>query len=393
MRKFFNICNIYISLWCLYYLQGTFYEVGSYISQGTLIAALCISIYYFLKVNVVYSVPIYLKCLNVLLVFFTIYGLLNILNGEIIHGVSPFSYLKAILISLLTVYPFYSFTRQRLFSESSFRVWALLFVVVAILSYYRERNELFLAAFEIGSTKEDFVNNSAYTLLALFPLVALYKHKPYIQYLLLTILSIFIIMGMKRGAVLIGCICIIWFFFCSYNHSSYRKRLWSSFLFAILVIVIVSQVEMLLSSNDFFNERILQTMAGDSSGRDEIYANYSDYFLTRTSFISFLFGSGADATLRLFGHFAHNDWLEIAINNGLLGLFLYVIYFGALFVECRMSKGDQTIYLMLTLFSIICFAKTFFSMSYNDMSFILTAGVGYSVAQIQMKKISQKQHN
>ena len=33
--------------------------------------------------------------------------------------------------------------------------------------------------------------------------------------------------------------------------------------------------------------------------------------------------------------------------------------------------------------------EDFFSMSYNDMSFILTAGVGYSVAQVQMKKISQ----
>jgi hypothetical protein len=93
------------------------------------------------------------------------------------------------------------------------------------------------------------------------------------------------------------------------------------------------------------------------------------------------FGSGANATLSISSLYAHNDWLEIAINQGVFGLIIYFFYWIMFFRECSSKSYTPYARLAMQLLFIIYFMKTFFSMSYNDMTVGATLVLGYCLAQ------------
>ena len=67
----------------------------------------------------------------------------------------------------------------------------------------------------------------------------------------------------------------------------------------------------MMSSNDYFLQRIKATKEGDSSGRDSIYSFFWTYFTERADFVHYLFGRGANGTLEIYYNYAHNDWLRL----------------------------------------------------------------------------------
>lgn len=70
-------------------------------------------------------------------------------------------------------------------------------------------------------------------------------------------------------------------------------------------------------------------LEGNVSGRDRIYANIFNGWLDSDNFINLLFGYGFAGSRLLSGsgHFAHNDWLELLSNFGLLGVTIYIVLF------------------------------------------------------------------
>ena len=231
MSKYFNICNFYILLWCLYSLQGTLYTGGSIISQGILAILLLISLYYTVYANVNYQLPPYMKMLNVMLVMFTIYGVALIISGEELSikeecagVVSNKDYLKNIYMSLLPIYAFYVFTKTGQLTGLIIKRWILVFLSVAVLCFFRNNAEAIARAEEIMSLQEEFTNNSGYLFLAIIPLLLLFK-KPFVQYILFLVCGIFIIAAMKRGAILIFALCLPLFMHSTLKALSFRKKM------------------------------------------------------------------------------------------------------------------------------------------------------------------------
>ena len=85
-----------------------------------------------------------------------------------------------------------------------------------------------------------------------------------------------------------------------------------------LIIAVALFVIKLMSESSYFAQRIDQTIAGDSSGRDDLYKSLWDILISEQDLFYILFGRGADATWALVGNYAHQDWLETFCNNGLL---------------------------------------------------------------------------
>lgn len=81
----------------------------------------------------------------------------------------------------------------------------------------------------------------------------------------------------------------------------------------------------MMAESDYFNHRIEQTLEGDSSNRDVIYGGLIIHFLDETNALKLFLGNGAQATLKIHGGFAHNDWLELLINNGIIGALIYIL--------------------------------------------------------------------
>lgn len=383
MNKY--ICNIYIALWCIYGLQGTFYQTGGLFAHVLIILLLAISMYYFVVSNVKFKLPKVMNVLSLLVVIWSIYGFVNILYGNgAEYKVPSYFYLRNIYCSLLPVYVFYYFSKREILTEQTLKRWLFVFLAIAITQFYRERHLSIELLAERGIIKDEVTNNASYLLLSFIPLISFYNKKPLVQYVLLSVCLIYVLMGMKRGAIVTGALCFLWFLVNSVKRKEFnRKRIFMIIVIVFVVIGAIYVVQYMLQNSDYFNERLEKTISGDSSGRDSIYTSCLNYFFSQISVMAYMFGNGADATLRIFGEFAHNDWLEIAINNGIVVLVIFFIYWIRLFQvisSCR--KTNYTFYMVLSTFFVIYFTRTFFSMSYSDISVYSNIALGFALANL-----------
>lgn len=387
--KIFNQCNIYITLWCLYYLQGTLYASGSIISQAILAILLVMSICNAYIVNRHYKLPIFFKGLNVLIAMFTIYGIAIIVSGEKLMTknytiVANYEYLKAIYISLLPIYSAYLYTIKGQLTKKSISIWIFFWILVATAQFYRNERE---ALEKYISNRTEITNNSGYLFLALLPSLVVFNKKPIIQFPLLLYCISFVVMGMKRGAIIIGLIIFCYFIYRTYKTSSRKNRKYIITFSFLVIFLATSFIMKMMAENDYFNQRVEQTLEGDTSGRDVIYGGLINHFLDETNALNFFLGNGAQATLKFNGAFAHNDWLEILINNGIIGVFTYIIYWICFVNSWLKSKSTINAFSALLMILLISFMQTLFSMSYGSLEIYMTLSLGYFLA-ISYKQIS-----
>lgn len=390
----FNISILYITLWVLYSLQGTLYASGSIISQGILMILLLWSMYYCFVVNTKYTsneLPKFFKAVNAFLIMATIYGVVLILSGKELYiteveiiRTSNLDYLKTIYISLLPLYSFYEFSKRELLTETHIRILTFVLLGLALANYIKDQQNQMMAALEIGSDREEFTLNTGYKFLRLIPLCLFWYRKPIVQVALLLTCAIFLVICMKRGAIMIGAICIIYFIFVALRHMKGKQKFAIMILIIVATFVVIGLIRNMLETNDYFSYRIEQTLEGDSSNRDVIYSKYWNHIKNEQSPLRFLFGNGANATLTIGPNYAHNDWLEIAINNGLLGIIIYMWYFIALLRDYIQSKRRLKYYYSnaLLMCFIILFSSSFFSMSYNSIGISQAIAIGFILAEI-----------
>ena len=386
--KKINRCDFFLLIWVLYYLQGIAYPEGGILSLALLGVSLLISARCTIKVMQWRNDPIYFRGLNMLMLLFTIYGFILVLMGPStlyypISGKSmpSYNYIKSIYLSLLPIYPFYYYTKKGYLTAEHMRMWGVIFLISVTLSYFRTQREALEALIESGSKTDGITNNSGYLFLSCLPLLVLYRKKPIIQFAFLSFVMAFIVMGMKRGAIAIGLASSVYFMWQAITKSKGKTR----FLFIVLSISIcIGSVLFFIhqmSSSDYMMKRIEATLEGNSSGRDSLYTFFWKYFTEDASFIHYLIGRGANGTLEIYYNYAHNDWLEIAVNQGLLGIVVYAFYWFGFFKTWKRAKNiDAKTIIALTI--LIFFTETMFSMSYADMTYVSTSVLGYALATV-----------
>ena len=386
MNKLLNICNFYIFLWCLYSLQGTLYASGSIISQGILAILLAISLFFVIYANAKFEMPPYMKALNVMLTMFTVYGVSLILSGETLMvkegymgAVSNKDYIKSIFISCMPIYTFFVFAKRGLLTESVIRKWTPIFILMAIAAYFENQNANLAKAEEVLSQQEEFSNNTGYLFLSIIPLLFFVK-KPFVQYLLLLICGVFIIAAMKRGAILIFALSLPLFIHSTLKTLSFRKKTMVLLLIIGSVLALLYYVSYMLDTSEFFNARLESTLEGNASNREDMYPHLLRQIFYYATPLQFLFGRGAWGTLKVSDNFAHNDWLEIGVNQGMLGIVVYIAYWIAFYVSAKRMQNNKRIYNVLMLLMLILLVKTLFSMSYDDIPIYATMCIGYCMA-------------
>lgn len=338
----------------------------SIISQLLFIA---ISLYYMVYANLKYVLPVYFKALNVLLLMFTIYGGLLIISGEHMRlealGVetSTTEYLKSIYKSLLPVYPFFVFGKQGILKEKDIRLFFIVFLFLAINSYF-----VYLGS-SIG-----------YNFVALLPVLVVFNKKPVVQYFGLAVCLYFIFISAKRGAILCGVLCFVWFIITNLKKVQ-KKRKWIVVIVSLAVVLAgVYFYRYLMATNSLFIYRMQLTQEGNSSGRDDLYSIFYNHFIHEDNPFRFLFGYGANGTLKISYNFAHNDWLEIATNQGLFGLIVFFVYWVCFFITWRKTKQHPQAFMAVGMFIIVYFLSTLFSMSYNNVGYCASMVLGYYLA-------------
>ena len=313
-------------------------------------------------------------------IFLTIYGVLHLLFGRPVNAVDRIvpttEYLIGIISSLFPVFFVYYYSTFGYITEDIIRRWSLLFIVTILISYPNS-----VAHIQSSMDYEQFTNNIGYTLVHCLPFILFWYRKPLFQYALFFVIGIFIMNALKRGPIL------IWFLlfgifilknFSRFKKASFKQKAILFFLPVVAVIFGYYYYNNYLSDNIGFINRINATLAGDDSGREDIYMNIFNTFYEESNCIQYLIGHGADSTIKYFQIHAHNDWLELLLNQGLLGVILYLLFFSSLWNQVKHSSDVLGKNILLNII-IMLFVTSMFSMSYMAYDTSIQLLLGYAI--------------
>ena len=392
-HKIFNICNFFILAYCGRVALSAYN--ASWISALLMGIVLVMSLYFFVYANCKYALPKFMKVLNAFIVLLVIYGIVNIAFGPTkvdIEGniENKNAYLTTALQSLLPIYSFYVFTRKGCLTVRTIQYMLPLFICLSVFEFTQMYQRRLLEASLAGSSRTEFTNNVGYVFLSLLPLIALPFKRKWIQYTMWAVSLIYILLAVKRGAILISFFVLIYFILFSLRVSTPRQKLIVLFLSILLISAGVYTLQDRLDNSEYFNSRIEDTRRGDTNSRNEIYSDILNSYYQETNILSIIFGRGANSTITISGFRAHNDWLQLLSDQGALGILIYICYFLALFSFWRSNKENEVVGGVIGIFIIVAFMRTLFSMSYADYSMYMSMAIGFSAAYVKKQPLLKR---
>ena len=114
--------------------------------------------------------------------------------------------------------------------------------------------------------------------------------------------------------------------------------------------------------------------AGDSH-RIELYKNVIDKYF-KNGFINIIFGSGFMSTtlINRYNFMAHNDFLEMLYDYGVIGFSLFILWFITLFKELTKSrihrKNIASIFIAIYILILLCFSNNVF-FNFGAVSYLM----------------------
>ena len=377
MLKILNI-SLFIFLFLVMYIgQGVIYEVGSPIAKlGFSLYFLC-SIFFIsngLRMGHA-KVPFYRN----LLLFIFLNLLYFIFNPKGITSIY-ISHFRTIYFTLSTFFIFFYLSARNKISIHNMIMYFFILLLIAISNY-------FVYAKEIGLDFNN-QNNAIYGIVMLLPFLFLIQNK-LISFPLLFFLILFIILSLKRGAIISSFLIAFSFFIFKFkessNNISYLKRFFSKFTIIILAICVFYFCIDFLLSNEIVLERFKNIENDGGSSRDIIFIDILTKSFQFSKMLNLIFGYGFVGSMNFaFGGTAHNDLLEVFSNFGLLGLTIFVgIWYKLrkIILNRKLSKRDN--YIVITIL-LVWIVDSQYQQVYNSInSFGLMMLLGYILGRNQ----------
>jgi len=350
MDKFLR--NTYFLFFLLYSFVGSVFEgsgIITYFSIGiqVIIGLICFAKTLSMQKTFLYITWTLLFLMNTTWYFFSDFT--NAYNIDVYKGIG---------LCALSFYPAFYFSQKKLLSNN--------FLIVFILIYTISSYSLYTTFFLEQATKET-TNNFSYLFVSVLPFVFLFPNKRIVlSFTYMFFLTFLVIQGAKRGAIIITVfINLFWLIYLIFYQKVNIKELCMVSLSCIIAGLILKQF---ILNSDYLMRRYEITLLGNYSGRDEIYSKILSTWLNCNDSIFYLFGRGFAATYSIFGTAAHNDWLELLFNNGVLGVILYFTVILSVFkmiYEKKFSREKRYI-IFAILFS--WFLSSIFSMFYSSIN-------------------------
>ena len=379
--KLLDPFNVYILIWSSYFVQGLLFE-SKVVSLMLYIPFLLMTIYYVTRVYSLYQqLNITMKVLCWFFALLVCYGVvLSNLNDAL--GTDRRSFLMMLFESMGPLFVFYFFSKQGKITENILKKCFWLFLAVSILSFFVYKRESLELLYDTSNVFDEDTNRAAYDFVGLLSFLFLFERKPILQYMLLFVLSYFVVLCIKRGAMVSGTLVLLWFIYVSVESSSKKKRTGIILLVVASLIAGYYFVVQYYNTSDYFQYRMELTKEGSSSGRDMIYSALWQHYINNDNIVQLLFGEGAYHTMNVTFMKAHNDWLELLIDCGLISALIYLVYWICFMMDCRNSRPNSLVHFMLIACLIITLSRSFYSMSFSDMLMSTNLIMGYCFANI-----------
>lgn len=210
-------------------------------------------------------------------------------------------------------------------------IWCMTIVAVMLFYYYISNY------FGNIMYEQDTQSNASYPILYLLPFMLCHKNKA-LRIVFIIMVLIVVMFSLKRGGIIALSCGLITYFYVSQIAIKSRK---------IGIIPIISFIIIIIGFLYFiryFNENILSGMLSDrlidsvdskGSGRLDIYRYYWDVFKD-SSLFQLIIGRGWIGSIKSgsVGLSCHNDFLEVLIDFGIIGLIFYLTFITSLIKFC-----------------------------------------------------------
>lgn len=241
-------------------------------------------------------------------------------------GLLQFDISKNFLVVCMTYFSASYYFRTGVISARQLQWFWILGIILAIPLYYNYQDIL---VNQLG--RDSVTNNIGYLFLALYPLI-LTSERSYKKFIGILIVSFFVFHSLKRGAIFLFVVITMIYGLNSHratiNHNLrlYAKRIALLVLpLGVYYVLSIKRLNLALFANLFarFDEQ--------AGARPANYIALINYISSDIGAYRTLFGNGSAATASITPEkaLAHNDWLEIVVDFGLIGLMLYALWFVA----------------------------------------------------------------
>lgn len=357
--------NLLIILISIYFAQGAIYPFGSIIAKISLLIILLISSFYLVKTLFIKTKDYFFKYIWALFLLINIVGFLFESNFSGIY----YSQIRNVITAILPFFPFYYFSLRGDLSRKDLLNLFLLLLPIAILSFFFNKETLIN---DRWGDSENVVTNTGYFFVALIPYTFLWKKNKIFSMGILMVLLYFIIQSSKRGALIVGAMGLIIFIF-YHLYIIKSKKIFQNLIFTISGFLIVI---LFLYNTYINNEFLINRLAGideGGSGRNIIYWNLWNNWYESNSFLRYLFGFGFVSTILYSGtgNLAHNDWLEVLTNFGLIGVVIYIGLFISIISYILFSTASKENKIIMFTIFLMWFCQTLFSMYYTVSTSLL----------------------
>lgn len=283
----------------------------------------------------------------------------------------------SILYALLSLSLFAALAEKGVLTDR-FLGGAVLLLAIGCVLFFYQQGKIILEK-KTHAEEYAFTNNGAYNFVYLLPLLFLLRSR-WQKWLVFVVCMIFLILGAKRGAILAAVIPML--SFVGYELKNGRR----SFLKSVLVVIATAAVSVLAyrmyMANEYLISRVQDTLAGDSSGRDKIYLDAWNIWSQAENPLNLLLGFGFDGTLTTSMHFrAHNDWLEILVDYGLLGVLFYAVLFVAFIRQIAVTREKKYRLVLFSGFT-VWGLQSLYSMGFTSAHLaIMMMGLGTAIGR------------
>lgn len=362
--KKINCLNIALVLFVIYFLQGILYPSGSIISQTVLLLFLIIGLFCYLKTMLRLDNPSFVK---LFILFYAILLITFLVSPKTVIGdkneaigiVSTFGQFKEISAFVLSFFISYIFVLKQDIDDVKVWWFGIIIFLLSLLRFFFSRDLL-------AEESEMFTNNAGYFLVAAIPYIPfIIKKKKVLGVVIAVILSALIIASAKRGAIvcLMGSLVFMIFYYLK-SHKITIKRVFAILLLSAAAVMFIYYS---IESNEYLMMRLDKTQEEGIGPRSIAYVALWNHWCSDTNLFTFLFGNGTAQTITVWGNYAHNDWLELLIDNGLVGVSIYLMLFVMAFIYIRKMTIGHRYKMSAYLCLIIWLSKTVFSMGYTSM--------------------------
>lgn len=265
-------------------------------------------------------------------------------------------------------------------------LWTYYIIAVILIVAMREFHVSDAKLSERGAVAD------VYYILGLLPLILLYTPKKRFWLPMLTSVAAIVFSGKRAGLLALAAMLLVYFLAELGKVKSVNKRI-QYVIIAVVAVFFLYQVLLYLDQafEMGFMERMGSLSEDGGSGRDVIWGRLLSKW-KKFNFLELIAGRGKGSVRRDVGIEAHNDFLHLMYEHGLVTVFLYVMFYFSLFVQAwsmfRNKYPHAVYYLMSAVFSVFI---AMFSFYVIDPSYITCGMLCAGLFMGDYEKFKQKQ--